>query len=113
MNGQEISAINPDSKRNGEVTSGSNQDNSKTEKIFRITTTLLIFHERLSYVAAESAAEAMEKHEDGFSTDEPPDWDVFEEECFMAKDDATTGKPFQVTDPDELEYARRLINEQW
>ena len=110
MNGQDISASNPESKPSEQVTSGSKQDKSKTKKIFRIETTVPIFHERNFYIAAESAAEALRKHEDGFSADEPFDLEELVEQCLIPeKDDEITDEPVQVTDPHELDYARRLI----
>jgi hypothetical protein len=112
MTRRDISPVNPDSKPSEQLAPELNQDKTKTEKIFRIKTTVPTLHARYSYVAAKSAAEARRIHEDGLSVDDRPDQEWVYEECLMAEIDAITDEPVEVTDPRDLEYARKLIAEE-
>ena len=104
MNAQDAISAEQGSKPSKQVALGA-------DKIFRITTTIEVLHERYSYVAARSVAEARGKHEHGLSVQDPNEGDL-ERELLFADGDGTDDEPVEITDRQDLEYARELIAEQ-
>ena len=118
MNSQDVISAEQGSKPSKQVASDNGGRRKKpekshnSEKVFRITTTIEVLHERYYYVAARSVAEARRKHKDGLSAQDPYEGD-FEHELFLAdtESDGTDDEPVEITDPEDLEDARQLIAE--